>query len=466
MKLTLRLTLTITLLLAVVLSALGILSVQREAGILASDVERDAKLIALSLAHTSADPASLAAVDRFLRDDQQGELRVWLRPQATDVGEALSPEARARLAAGEVVSVERTVAGQAWVHALVHHTRGAGVVEVAESLELRDAFVRRAMWSSGLTLLLALAISGVVTLNLGRRLVGQRIDELVAHAAELGQGNLTHRANVAGEDELSALGHALNQLGAELAANRAKLQAAADAQLRSQREAEHADRLRMVGQLAAGVAHEVGTPLAIIAGRAQLVERRAGAESPMARHAGIIRAQADQITELVGRLLEHARPSLGDRVEVELGRLVAEAIKLLRPMAQRVRVVLEVACTAAVVRADPAALQQVVRNLVMNAVQATPAGGRVRITVAPAGAVVALTVDDTGPGVPPDSRERLFEPFFTSKAPGEGTGLGLSIVAGIVEDHAGRIEVGDSALGGARFTVLLPAANPEECHES
>jgi signal transduction histidine kinase len=222
----------------------------------------------------------------------------------------------------------------------------------------------------------------------------------------------------------------------------------------------HSERLNALGTLAAGVAHEIATPLGAITLNAELVasgrRRDAGAEKCALR----ILDQTERVNAIVSRLLQFGRKGeVAARARLDLCELVKKNAELLRPLVEKQKCKLEVRlCDAPLYTyASEVELAQVVTNLVMNAVQATPAGGRIVISCAPSGSSdVSFSVEDTGCGISPQDMPRLFEPFFTTKAE-RGTGLGLSITAGIVEDHGGGIDVTSEPGEGSTFTVVLPA---------
>lgn len=232
----------------------------------------------------------------------------------------------------------------------------------------------------------------------------------------------------------------------------------------------HVARLETVGQLAAGFAHELGTPLNVILGRARMITRGRVKDDAAVECAEIIVQQAMRMTDLVRALLTFARSRPSPTGRVELHRLVEQVRDLMQPMAHKKHIGLECMTTPLTVVGDTADLQQVVANVVMNAVDAMPRrGGVVRLSlvshVGPhpetgaEGQWHGVTVIDRGPGVPPELRQRVFDPFFTTKDVGEGTGLGLSVAYGIVRDHGGWIAIEDAEPGpGAAITVWLPAA--------
>jgi len=222
-----------------------------------------------------------------------------------------------------------------------------------------------------------------------------------------------------------------------------------------------AERLGVVGQLAAGLAHELGTPLNVIVGHAELIEeRRAGTDA--AGSAGVILAQAQKMTSIIRGLLDFSRSGGRVRRVVDLGSLVKDASALIRTVARRRNVEVETvvdAGTPLTVLGDRTELEQVLLNLMMNGVQAMGEGGTLRVRLhadeaMPPGAIVEIV--DEGAGISAENLPRIFDPFFTTKDVGEGTGLGLAVSYGIVAEHRGRIHVASEVGVGSRFSVRLP----------
>jgi PAS domain S-box-containing protein len=228
------------------------------------------------------------------------------------------------------------------------------------------------------------------------------------------------------------------------------------ARLELERRMMRSEKLAAVGSLAAGLAHEIGTPLNVISATAEYLLLD-GASPQAPRRLREIVGETDRISRLVRDLLTFARGSGGGRVEVELAAAVERVRSLLAIQADRKRVRVETRVPPdLVVVADPDGLHQVILNLLVNAVASVGEGGRVevRASALAGGAQVALDIHDDGPGVPEDLRERIFDPFFTTRA--DGTGLGLAVCASVVAAHAGDIGVCAGPLGGACFTVKLP----------
>jgi signal transduction histidine kinase len=219
----------------------------------------------------------------------------------------------------------------------------------------------------------------------------------------------------------------------------------------------HADRLRTVGQLAAGIAHELGTPLNVVAGRARMIAR-AEVDGAAARDsAGIVVEQADRMAHTIRQLLDFARARTPHMSREDVGALAAQAVDLMAPLAQKRGVSIAFSRGArAEAEVDAGQIQQVLTNLLLNAIHAMPNGGEVRVDVIRSQSDVRVDVIDDGVGMPPEVRSRLFEPFFTTKPVGEGTGLGLAVSWGIVAEHGGRIDVETEPGCGARFSVHIP----------
>ncbi|MBN1918679.1 MAG: hypothetical protein JW889_12285 [Verrucomicrobia bacterium] len=235
-----------------------------------------------------------------------------------------------------------------------------------------------------------------------------------------------------------------------------------------ERQVQQAEKLASIGQLAAGLAHEVGTPLNIISGNAEYVLMHMGESDPRrAELKGIIR-ETERIAGMIRRLLDFARPKPLKIERLDLNEVVRETAGVLARQAEKAGVTVELqldAARSAAVSGDRGQLEQVFVNLALNAIQAMPDGGSLVISIRrsrrrlPDGesepaAVVAFK--DTGEGIPAKNRRLIFEPFFTTKAAGQGTGLGLAVSKRIVEDHGGEIGVTSRAGKGATFTVRLP----------
>ncbi len=227
---------------------------------------------------------------------------------------------------------------------------------------------------------------------------------------------------------------------------------------RAQTELVSADRLATVGKLAAGVAHEVGNPLAGIMGYVSLIRTRAKDKPEVVELLDPVEKELKRIDQIVRSLLDLGRPSKSGVSVIALGPLVESAVKLLSASSEFRNVQIDLQVPPEVrARGEAGPLSQVLINLLLNAAQAMASRGTIEIRAA-LGSTVVLTVADSGPGIPADVLPRLFEPFFTTKGAGKGTGLGLAVSRHLISSAGGTLEAGNRPEGGAIFTITLPPA--------
>jgi two-component system NtrC family sensor kinase len=228
-----------------------------------------------------------------------------------------------------------------------------------------------------------------------------------------------------------------------------------------QDQLRHADRLATIGILAAGVAHELNEPLANILGFAQLAMKCSGLPEQALQDIGKIESVSLQAREIITKLLAFARQLPPEKTLVDLNEVVEGALFFFKSRCEKEGV--EVTCASAPrlppIAADAAQLNQVLVNLIVNALQAMPRGGLLSVGTGTDGDRVLLSVQDNGTGMEKDTIEKLFVPFFTTKDVGEGTGLGLPVVHGIVTSHGGSIDVQSRVGEGSRFEIRFPAAS-------
>jgi two-component system, NtrC family, sensor kinase len=312
-----------------------------------------------------------------------------------------------------------------------------------------------------------LLVCAIIVAWIGARLVGTPVSELIGTVRRIGAGDFNAIGAVHREDELGELARALHSMATELEAARQRMTDESEARLRALDQLRHAERLATLGQLASVLAHEIGTPLNVIAGHAKLIAtgRLAGDD---ARESGnTIGSQCERMTQIVRCILDYARRKPPRRSWIHASDVVQQVCNLLRGLAQQRSVGLAVEPSDGKTKlfVDPGQLQQAIINLVMNAIQASEAGGLVRLAVTTAlrdgdtapEEYVVLSVSDQGRGISPESREHIFEPFFTTKSSGEGTGLGLSVARDIVREHGGFVEVSSQPDEGSTFQLYLPS---------
>jgi signal transduction histidine kinase len=256
----------------------------------------------------------------------------------------------------------------------------------------------------------------------------------------------------------------METLNHELSEKTRKLELAYGQLEEAQRQIIQTEKLSSLGTLVAGVAHEINNPIAVIANRVEILrleheERQL--DDTLKTDLEVIHRQANRVGEITGALLTYARQSSHQLTRLDLNAVVRSALLLWKPQAeQRVRLITELEHHLSPIMGNFTQLQQVVINLLSNALDATAQGGTVSVSTrrdeSPS-PVVILEVSDTGLGIPADHLSKVFDPFFTTKPPGKGTGLGLSVCLGIVRDHQGMISVRSQVGVGSTFVVTFPA---------
>ena len=286
--------------------------------------------------------------------------------------------------------------------------------------------------------------------------VGRSLGALRASMERIEGGARGHRAQSSGPREIATVARSMNAMLDAIARAEDEVRRQREERSELERKLQHSEKLAALGRLATGVAHELGTPLSVIDGKAQRALRRAGSGTVDIRVLEQIRAEVSRMEHIVRQLLDFGRSSNRQYRQTRAGDLANAARAALEQEFAVRSVRLEVAgeMPGPSLRVDPVRVEQVLVNLLRNGAQA--GGTRVRVDWRVRDDAVQFLVDDDGAGVPKDIQHRLFEPFFTTKAVGEGTGLGLAVVHGIVSEHGGDIRVSDSELGGARVEVRIP----------
>ena len=391
------------------------------------------------------------------------------------VGElALSSAQREVLARGEpvfVVDIWHTA--ETWL-ATTLPDGTPGALWVQETLDAERDTVGRIVKSHVINFGTLGALWAVVAIGLGAVVVGRPMRSLAEKARRVSKGDYSGPLRIGQRDEIGQLAAEMNHMCDELLAARDRLQQEVAARSTAQDALRHADRLTTVGLLAAGIAHELGTPLNVVAMRAKMICTGEVAGDEAKDNASIIHQQAGQMTRIIRQLLDFARREPPRLTRFPLDQVAAQSVAMLAPLAEKGGCTLSLAPPGdgpVEIDGDPNQLQQVIANLVINSVQAMPQGGpvtlavtKVRATPPPdlgglEGRYARLDVIDRGAGIPPEALPRIFEPFFTTKPVGDGNGLGLPVAWGITRDHRGWIAV-DSKPGLTTFSLFLPLERP------
>jgi signal transduction histidine kinase len=220
------------------------------------------------------------------------------------------------------------------------------------------------------------------------------------------------------------------------------------------------EKLTSLGLLAAGVAHEVNTPLAVISNYIQMLGKQIPTDDPKQKTIERIVKQTFRASEIVNNLLNFSRTGSAEAVEVDLNSVLEETLTLVQHpfKTARVNVLKNYAQKLPPVLGSTTRLQQVFLNLFLNARDAMPGGGMLEVRTAAYNGSIEVEVTDTGSGIPPEHLHRIFDPFFTTKSTGKGTGLGLSVSYGIIKEHAGKVDVRSTPGKGTSFRLEFPAS--------
>ncbi|MET0792571.1 MAG: HAMP domain-containing sensor histidine kinase [Polyangiaceae bacterium] len=470
-----RLTLWFLLSIAVLLSARGFLRVRQQSQAFDLDMQRDHRFIGRGLAAAAGDVWRVdgsARAQRLVEVAGQTEdasiALSWLSERSLGREPVADADLRSALDGREV---QRFDAEHLRSYFPVRAGDAVGALLVSESLAERDRHLYASVIHALLSLAFVLGCCGGLAILLSRWIVARPVELLIDKARRVGRGDFSAPLSFRRRDEFQSLALEMNAMCDALAQAKEEVASETRAHQLALEQLRHADRLSTVGKLAAGVAHELGTPLSIVSGHAEMIANREVLGEKVIDSAKIIDCEARRIAGIVRSLLGFARRKGPEGGTCDVAAVASSSIALFQPMAEKALLSLDLEaaadCRATI---DQDSLQQVMTNLLSNAIQAMGKGGAIQLKVSAEIAslpkdleraprtFVRLDVTDSGPGIAAEVLPHIFEPFFSTKSPGEGTGLGLSVVYGIVEDHRGFISVETEAGKGSRFSVFLPAA--------
>lgn len=344
------------------------------------------------------------------------------------------------------------------------------MLEISRSSDILDTTTEDLVRAAILVILIV-AVVTVMIAALASRVVSRPIAKLLRGVDDVAKGDLSHVILSERDDEIGAMATKFNEMTGNLRESRAETQRQNEAKLALEQRVGQSEKLATIGQLAAEIAHEVGTPLNVIAGRARSIQKKKEDPEAVEKNAAIVAEQTARITRIIQRLLDFTRRKVGTHEprQVNLNELTLTTMELLAGQfsSARVKTRLDRAEGLPRVPGDPDRLQQVIINLMLNAVQAMPDGGSLAVETRAVqrtrpglpGAeqrFVTFAVIDSGVGIPADIKDKIFDPFYTTKEGSGGTGLGLAVCSGIVKEHDGWIDIEDASGGGTVFRVFLP----------
>jgi signal transduction histidine kinase len=464
MKLVSKLTLAFALVTCAVLLVNGIVRVRREVRAFHDGRILDHRRIAIALARGAAAvwrDAGPAAARAFLRDADERDDGLSIR--AVCDGESAPPPGPCAEIERLPVDVELTRLGRDEAGGQLLYTwvkiETGGAVEVAEPVATERTYLRHVLVDSIESAVMMGVAFATIAFVLGTLLVGRPTTTLMEVARRIGRGDFSGPIAIHSSDELGALATELHATAQRLQEATRHAAEESEARIAMLEQLRHADRLLTVGRLASGVAHEMGTPLNVIEVHASMIAAGTVSGDAAREAASAVVESCERISQTIRQLLAFARSGALERSPADVGRIARDTVALVAPLAAKSRVTLAVEAEDAVANIDAIQIQQALANLLMNAIQALPAGGNVRVSVAmaPRNNGVQLRVADDGDGICVEPVGRIFEPFFTTKEVGQGTGLGLSITENIIRDHGGAIAVRSARGVGTTFEVFLPA---------
>lgn len=506
LKLYTRITIVVSLVLTAVLLAVVLFFVSKTRDIEFQEQEERAKQLVLQLANrlptTSPNLADLrryAVVFKEAHEGQIQQIRIYgeTKNGLTEVirlnpaePEEIPESDLARLRNNETISALRTVETEDGPRTVIYAAaplfddhQFEGVVSMTTTrVQFSDLAQRLIVLTVALLVVAILSVTATLYVIFGQ-VIYRPLADLLAAMSQVKAGNLDVVAPIHAHDEFGQLAtvfnHMLSRLRAmtaeraayqkqleervreataELAERNSQLAEANAEMFEIQRELTKFERLAAAGQLAAQFAHEVGTPLNLISGHVQLLTARTE-DAKTRERLELIASQIARIERIVRHMLDATRRPRPQLAPTDLNALLRKIFDVTAPTLAVRGVELDTSLDESIppVLGDGEQLQQVFLNLVNNSLDAMPHGGRLSITTSAHNGCVQVVCGDTGVGISPEIKERIFDPLFTTKAHGRGSGLGLTVVNKIIQEHGGRIEVHSEPEQGAEFLISLPA---------
>ncbi len=354
----------------------------------------------------------------------------------------------------------------------LEHRGIIGAIVLARPLDDLRADIARTRRDAATSVALFVLAATLIGLILGRVYLGAPMSGLVSAMRRVREGDLASHLPVRRKDEIGEAAKEFNVMVTELQEVRQRLAEEASRRQALEHGLQEADKLITIGQLAASVAHEIGSPLQVLVGRAHALAEHDYDVERVRRSSEIIARQGERITGIVEQLMTYARRRPPRTILTDLREPVRAVLDLLaiEGKKQGIAISLTAPDDVPVVPCDSNRIQQVVFNLLRNALNATPKGGHVSVELARApiddlpgrtGKTpgVVLAVEDDGSGIAPENLQRVFEPFYTTRAEAGGVGLGLAVVKAIVAEHGGRVSATSDLGKGSRFLVELPVGS-------
>jgi signal transduction histidine kinase len=347
------------------------------------------------------------------------------------------------------------------------HGQNLGLLQLTRKREEIQTVLNEVRKKTSAIMILTLTLSTGALILADRFFIQRPVKHLRQAMSQASTGDLQTRVQLHCPPELQSIGHSLNSMLYRLETARHENQKQKKDKDRLKQELRKAERLATFGQFAAGIAHDVGTPLSVIDGIAQRALRRIDKGNLNAEARPMftdIAEEARRMDAILLQLLDFARGKPIHKTKVMLNEIINSSVNTLTPIADANHVALEFNDNQKnafhyELMADPTQIQQVLINIIKNGIEA--ARQTVRLTAHVTTDHIILIIDDDGQGIDPEVAEKLFEPFVTSKRRGSGSGLGLAVAHGIVAAHNGHIQTKTSDLGGARFEITLPRwSNP------